>query len=503
MGIWICATPLITLKENYFGEHLHFKTLEEYQSMSQKRDAEERLQAQQSNRSNDLDILLNIHVDDTRALLPSTIYKSTKSVAVDVPFASADLRITNYYMDLQVDVSPLSVSLGAGKTELFVDSATVVGHRAFGLPPTEPTYVGNYNIDVGDVTGECSSEFVETAFRALMAFVHTVDDDENSTQLIPIAPVHDVTFLQARAASITVWLLVEQEALLLKTSSVLVDFNDWARTFSQRLNLSVRDISFSVVDLISASRPSKGTVTHAHFQTSASLNLFRRKLNFSEERDKQQAYVALHDSRTNRAPFLLLGPQARQASDDPPAMIYPPLLEPFLDPMAGSDACSINHTERSFSGSESISASIRTTSKPFPLRSTDGARMSTPSPPPRHEKRHSSVTFSSLLVAPSFGLMDVVPEDQDMPPVPPLGESRPDLLDPTQVAVREDIVHTSIILDLDNGLRGYCKPKALHAILNLVELLDAHKPEDFLDSFQISTSKKIISEEKESVAERI
>jgi hypothetical protein len=108
-----------------------------------------------------------------------------------------------------------------------------------------------------------------------------------------------------------------------------------------------------------------------------------------------------------------------------------------------------------------------------------------------------------LLIAPSFSLMDIVPDDQDLPPVPPLEESRPELMDPTQVAVQEDIVHTSIILDLDSGLRGFFKPKALHAILNLVELLDSHKPEDFLDSFQITTTKKIISEEKESVAETL
>src|SRR6266480_2853857 len=63
---------LIKFKENYFGEHLHFHTLEEYQERSrgQPLGAESDAKTQQSKSSNELDVILCISVEDVQAQLP-------------------------------------------------------------------------------------------------------------------------------------------------------------------------------------------------------------------------------------------------------------------------------------------------------------------------------------------------------------------------------------------------------------------------------------------------
>ncbi|RYP62212.1 hypothetical protein DL769_007401 [Monosporascus sp. CRB-8-3] len=185
----------LQLKDNYFGDHIHFKTLDEYQQT---------LRAETNNpesaptnrpphkKSNDLDIILSVRADDPRILLPANLYSARRHVQIEAAALSADLRFTNYYMDLDLCLSPLSLSLGnddgdaatpvsaASRTQLFVDGLTIYGHRLFGLPPIEPTYLCNWDLSVGAVTGECSADFLMALVRGGKAFGFSLDDDENA-----------------------------------------------------------------------------------------------------------------------------------------------------------------------------------------------------------------------------------------------------------------------------------------------------------------------------------
>ncbi|EAT86947.2 hypothetical protein SNOG_05883 [Parastagonospora nodorum SN15] len=307
------------IKDNYFGDDLHFKTLEEFQglpSVSVAADGSEP-NGEHSKLTNDLDVILCVSADEVSVLLPANLYSAERSIRADLPYASADLRFTNYYMDLMVNFSPINIALGGSvssleaskeftgsRTELFLDSTVIFGHRLFGLPPTEPTYVCSWDFDVGKISGECTSEFIETAAGAARSFAFTFEDDENSLPLTEIEIIHDVTYLRLRTHDIHVWMHVAQEALLIRTDAISLDFNDLAgQTFSERLSACVPNLTIAGINASSASRlrtrsSEKSAIeTHAFLQTTLSVNMLTRKLDFSEERNKHDG-VTFNDVST-------------------------------------------------------------------------------------------------------------------------------------------------------------------------------------------------------------
>src|SRR5262249_16458979 len=105
----------LNLKDNYFGENIHFKTIEEYQHLLKLREQNPNAELASTpppKKSNDLDVILSVRVDDPRCLLPANLYSSTHHIQVETATAGVDLRFTNYYMDMDLTVSPLNLSLG-------------------------------------------------------------------------------------------------------------------------------------------------------------------------------------------------------------------------------------------------------------------------------------------------------------------------------------------------------------------------------------------------------
>ncbi|KIW08946.1 uncharacterized protein PV09_00860 [Verruconis gallopava] len=470
---------LVTLKENYFGDDLHFKTLEEFQEMSRGKDpaAESDAKAQQSNRSNDLDVILMISAEKIRGYIPSNLYGADESVIIDCPFASADLRLNNYYMDLQVDFSPLSVShIGieggstnpvktTSETEVFVASTSLVGHRTFGLPPKEPDYLCLWDVNVGAITGECTDKFVNLLTRAGACFASTLDDNENATALVEPIVVHDIQFLKLRTQDIKVWLHVGSDALLISTGHVVVDMNDWAGLFSKRVKILIPDLVVALVEAKSGSRhrlgadENKPIQTHAHMRTTICFSVLVRKLQFSEEMRKQQEHLLESDSRTHRTPFLIRTPQSTSVLSlmrnhyEQPASIYPPVPEPLTHETRS--ASNVSSPAASFSRLSS-SSSFSSTSKPDRPKSRLSRQISQASLAQSLRKTGvrsqrddhslgaentaseggnnygkatmvndkygakrglstSSVAFSSSLAAPRFALQGIVPDASDLP----------------------------------------------------------------------------------------
>ena len=167
------------IKDNYFGDDMHFRTLEEYQQIINAKDpdAVALLNKPPPKKSNDLDVIISIGCKISGALLPANLYSAKDHVRVEIATLSADLRFTNYYMDLNVSLSPLIFSLGTQEglstpmtslsgSQLFVDGVEIFGNRLFGLPPTEPTYLCNWDFTVGSVRGETSAGFLMKIGRA-------------------------------------------------------------------------------------------------------------------------------------------------------------------------------------------------------------------------------------------------------------------------------------------------------------------------------------------------
>ncbi|KAH7371402.1 hypothetical protein BKA66DRAFT_572895 [Pyrenochaeta sp. MPI-SDFR-AT-0127] len=554
------------IKDNYFGDDLHFKTMEEFQGLPSATLVADGVEqdGQVAKLSNDLDVILCISADQVSVLLPANLYSAERSIRAEIPYASADLRFTNYYMDLMVNFSPISVSLGgsvtspdlshdftSGQTELFVDSTIIFGHRLFGLPPAEPTYVCNWDFDIGKVSGECTSEFIETAAGATRAFAFTLDDDENSLPLTEIPIIHDSTFLRLRTHDVHVWLHVAQEALLIKTGSITLDFNDLAgSTFSQRLNACIPDLTVGAVDARSASRhrtrsgEKQMVETHAFLQTTLTVNMLKRKLDFTEDRSKQQEHMQIHDQRTSRTRFMFqnntssyMQSMKNRETVRAPALQYPEIAHPIFMFQAPNDGNrSINSprsslfasvrgrqgftaTSRSVS-SASLRSSIRSTvrhkatskttesSRSRTLlgdstnRADSESRFYTPLKEDERTRRNlapSSVALSSSLSTPYFPLDQIDPDLTDVPSFPNIPSLTDDqdtdgihFNDVSTKHLDENFTHTSLLVDAEPGIRIHCTPEFVKAVSSLIELIQPHRPVDMLDDFQVKVMTRIL-----------
>ncbi|KAK4156515.1 hypothetical protein C8A00DRAFT_30586 [Chaetomidium leptoderma] len=355
----------LKVKDNYFGDDIHFKTMEEYQDMLRLKESNpdaELANKPPFKKSNDLDVILSIRADDPRVLLPANLYSSQRHIQIDTASLCLDLRFTNYYMDMDLVVAPLNLSLGntesgaetpmsaTSSTQLFIDGLNVYGHRLFGLPPTEPTYMCNWDLSLGALTGECTTEFLATLASAGKAFAFTFDDDENA--LVPFSSivVYDITFLRVFVHSVRLWLHAEDAAFLFSTGAIDVNYNDWARShYSRRADISIPDIKLSCLNAELATRH-KARSQHAVeadalVETSVRVAIIGRKADFSQERKLQQELVRKHDQRTHRTPFLVLPGLVEDDSTpdlvDTPAQSVPPVPMPVRPGDAGNDGMSL------------------------------------------------------------------------------------------------------------------------------------------------------------------
>ncbi|KAF2658166.1 hypothetical protein K491DRAFT_690313 [Lophiostoma macrostomum CBS 122681] len=561
------------IKDNYFGDDMHFKTLEEFQGLPKPTLATDATipNGQALKQSNDLDVVLCISAEQSSVWLPSNLYSAKKSLRADVPYVSADLRFTNYYMDLMVNFSPISIGLGGsmlspglpndvgGQTEVFIDSVVIAGHRLFGLPPTEPTYVCNWDFDIGRISGECTADLIETAAGAGRSFGFTFDDDENTLPISNAPIIHDATFLRLKTDVIHLWFHVAKEALLFSTGPINVAFNDLAgHMFSQRMNARIPDLVISSVDARSASRhrtragEKQLVETHAFLQTSLCIDMFKRKLEFSEDRNRQQAYMQLHDQRANRTPFMFIDiPHSsihydtkNQESVRPPAMQFPELPHPLYlsNTRHGEDSSSLassagyakpgatrgrprvarlSKSTSKASLTSSIQASHKNQTQGNALSSSQSRTLIDRSvsrtnssdryyhltPDDERRRRNlppSSVALSSSLVAPYFPLDHVAPDLTDVPQFPTIPPELEDddnagdyvFNDVSTNHLDESFDHTSLLISSDPGIRLYCTPQFIRSIADLVELIQPCQPEDLLDEFQVQVMTKILDIQK-------
>ncbi|KAF8849995.1 hypothetical protein BDZ45DRAFT_210335 [Acephala macrosclerotiorum] len=566
----------LKLKDNYFGDDIRFKTLEEYQEVLRTNLGEGDQQSSSRpphKKSNDLDVILGITADESSVILPSNLYSAKNHTRIEIATLAADLRFTNYYMDLDCVLSTLAFSQDSeddgaatpisatSSTQLFVDGVTVSGNRLFGLPPTEPTYMCNWDFAVGSVTGECTTEFFNRLASGARAFAFSFDDDENALPSISEVILHDITFLRASIESLRIWLHVDEAAFLLSTGAISVNFNDWAGShYSKKVNMLIPNLHLGCVDAESASRHRSRTQhpveTHAFIQTTLSFAMIQRKLGFEEDRQLQQEYVKRHDQRTHRTDFLLhhhLLDDSMLGPVDPPAQCVPPMPLPVVQESLdrldshsmNSKASSAWHKKNALGRKSSFlslsssslksegsvvrphsslrmaqtsaadlrSRSLQTSAGPghrIPLRdhSTSTGRQSSfySAVGENRGLPPSSVTFSSSYMAPYFPLEGVEPDTKDLPEVsgntqldPFADINQPNLDDIHPDRVDEDSTHVSFIIEFPTGIAGVFNPKAAHAVAALLSAVQAVDPAGLLDELQIDCMNEIFDLKKQKL----
>lgn len=566
----------LKLKDNYFGDDVHFKTLDEYQDMLRAKEANpeaESLTKPPHKKSNDLDVILNIRADDPKVFLPANLYSSNRNVQIDAASLSIDLRFTNYYMDLDLTLSPLNLSLGSAdngaetpisatsSTQMFIDGLTIYGHRLFGLPPSEPTYLCNWDLAVGAVTGECTAEFLTALMRGGKAFGFSFDDDENA--LIPYSAIvfYDVTFLRVFVQSVRLWLHVEEAAFLFSTASIDVNYNDWARShYSRRANIQIPELQISCINSESASRhkarSQHAVETDALIQASVHLAVIGRKFAFSHERKLQQELVRREDQRTHRTEFLKLhGLLDELVPDpvDPPAQPAPPIPHPTLTKDITDDRTSLSSSgtsrrsrdlrhknsflSSSSSGQNSIlrpQSSLRSSRHAFyadhlqPLTTIEnqhtantlhsGLHNRDVSASTRHsafysapidfadrkDLIHNTVAFSSQYFAPYFPLENIRPETGESAK-PSVEHSEDDglthsgfsLEDIDPEILSEECSYSGLMVEFPSGITASMNPTSLRYIAALMSALQPTDPEDILDGLQVDAMADIFAMQKQ------
>lgn len=377
----------VRLKENYLGEVIHFKTFEEYQLLQESPADDNQASADPppNARSNELDVLLSIAAKELTILLPSQIYTAGRAVTLQTPELDLDLRFTSYYMDLYLDLVPMQISYTtdfditdtttrhSDGLPLVLDGLKVYGHRLFGLPPTEPTYVCHWDFGVGYLQGQCDVGFVHALMGTARSFVYGFKDAEN---LLPHAPdpiVHDVTFLRASVAGCDIVLVHDHSMLSAHIGLITISSNDWAgKNVSERQRVSIADATIDCtynVDDRSAAHDtgiSKGE-SCGSIRTSCEIWRVEHGDWHQQKRMAQQKHVFESDSRTNRMGEILLGSSGDidfenedMPSSFPPAMCSPGIPS-VLDPQTGSE----NTSQRS------AKASLPSLSDLPPLRSLE------------------------------------------------------------------------------------------------------------------------------------
>lgn len=568
----------LKLKDNYFGDDVHFKTLEEYQDMLKLKETDPEAELQSKpppKKSNDMDVMLSIKADDPKVFLPANLYSSERNVEIDASCLSADLRFTNYYMDLDLVFSPLHLCLGHGgsgqetplsasaTTQLFIDGINVYGHRVFGLPPTEPTYLCNWDLSIGAVTGECNADFLTALVSGGKAFGLNFDDDENALIPASAAVLYDVTFLRCFVQSVRLWLHVDEAAFLFATGSIDVNFNDWARThYSKRANIVIPDIEFSCVNAESIprhrARLHDAVVTDLLLRTSVHLAIVGRKTDFFSQRQLQQELIQREDQRTFRTPFLLLPGLVDQApvSVDPVAQSVPPIPQPALAEDVPDDTTSLtssnssrrsrrlkrqasflsvtSSSQNSVIGPGSSRRSSRHSRLPEglqPLTSADnhqtmnGHHRRDISASTDHrsafysahgdlidgrDQLYSTVAFSSQYAAPYFPFESVRPDTTEalIPSIESDDEAAAmsgsfDLSDIDPRFLRDDRAYSSILVELPKGLSGFLNPTALKNVAALITSLQPSAPEDVLDAMQTNAMSEIFDKQKKQAMKGI
>ena len=549
---------LINVKENYFGDYMHFKTLEEFQGADDDLAVANIKTASipKPKSINELDVMLCIVAEDVTVLVPTNIYSCQKFIRLELPVANLDLRIVSYYLDMGLQLSPVTIISGsstsdeespiesASSAQMFCKHVDLDGHRAFGLPPDEPAYVNQWNIDIGAITGEFSSSFTHDLAMAARSFIFGFQDGENALPLPSPSVFFDATFVQVRTDTVRLWLRVGNDAILLATDPVEVVTNDWAgETFSQRVSVLVPKLTLACIDAKGASRSQAreanvnggrvAATTYAFFQTGVAINVVMRKLGFVEERRKQQAHIRVHDLRTHRVDFLesraVAVPELAKVETFYPAAMPYPLLPLPLDPTGNDNhrpssiksGSSVGSRQklRTKGSSASLAASLRATAAFNPrlhalerddartpssrsIRSSSRAS-SSDSDRQQHSTskdrrrtqpgiRPSTIAFFSQYAMPYFQLDGVDPDETNVPDYERVSASdeaksrRSSLSDQIENPdVEGDSAQTSVLISIAPGIRFYIEPRVVATGTKLFRKVLPKQPEEIMDTFQM------------------
>jgi hypothetical protein len=307
------------VRNNYFGDHTHFVTLEEYQREAKLPGKGIGYGGQRPPIENVLDVIAEVEVSQGALILPSRLYEASEAVRLHFDLLEADVRFMDYYMgivrfpvfltlDLQVNITPVSCfhhyhesmeeifdDLADKKSQAFIDGLAVHAHRILGKPPSNPAYICSWDFDVGMITGETTISFIQAMNCAIDSFVYHLVDVENALPDIT-PPDRDITFLRGNAAGATLRIPVDKHEVRIQLGPTTLGTDDRTSLLrSSRQTVNIQSFAAQILH---------GEKVMASFSTAVRMTILGRRQDLHDHGPKQAKHVRENDLPSKRVWYL-------------------------------------------------------------------------------------------------------------------------------------------------------------------------------------------------------
>ncbi|KAF0369743.1 fermentation associated protein [Gigaspora margarita] len=325
----------IILQMNYAGNYINFCELKEYVALHDPKNATGTIKRPPQAikpPADPYEVYVTFIIEDGTLILPENLYNANEqSSRIHFHELQLELRNLDLYMDMDLTISPLTWTLGSDpnmKTTsksrlskeytnyLFIDDLNIHAHRLFGPLPRTATYVCNWELNIGTISGQLRPSFLLSTTSFGKAFSYHYVDDESALPPDFLNPLDaDVTFLNLnlKEVDISVWGGDSVSQILLK-EGLCIKFDDLANEkYTQRVlfdlpDLVVRSLAMSASNLNSVYHVKDGEshpfVEVASFECAFNISLYHTISGWRQRFASQQAHLKEQDKETLRIPFL-------------------------------------------------------------------------------------------------------------------------------------------------------------------------------------------------------
>lgn len=305
------------LKENYFGDDIHFRTMAEFteETIKNRTSHTESLQKPDINSlvpENVTDFLFSFSVNRGCIILPVHLYDCGSYIAVHIDRLDIDIRINAFYMDMQADVPEGKVQYVdmAGHMNIFdkikdretfdpdmtIGGLAIHGHRMFGLPPDKLSYLCRWTFESGPILVDSNGDFLISLFQALYSLAFGYTDKENSLQ-IPLSEVMNVLNLNFKAPFVNIKLHESGTIFEITLKPFCLQLSDQPTDqYNKRIDV--------IIDNVTAKASQDGSIMF-NLETNLKISDFVQKRQGAKRREQQYMHVLRNDGPFHRCPFLL------------------------------------------------------------------------------------------------------------------------------------------------------------------------------------------------------
>ncbi|KAF5370617.1 hypothetical protein D9758_002040 [Tetrapyrgos nigripes] len=318
------------LKDNYFGSFTHFSTLYEYLDKIKKGEppGDPIDLKYREGKSNMMQVEMSVLIKGGLLILPAGLsgYEfgpgSRQAVGIghcvllSVPELQLHFRMHDYFMEMSLNIDPVSASVEKDYPEVVVysrresrscfviDGIDITANRLFGAPPRTLTYTCIWEIHLGATKIDCSSADAVYLSAAGKAFLFNFDDFLNAPAKDYSPPVLlDLTFLKLSLDTVdAVWRAGKANVVLSIPSGMKLESNDLGGQFHKRLfSLALPQLNMKLLLLQGLDK----LIEAADLEADLFLDIFSSPAGWHEKAEAQAEFVSSEDISTGRVKRML------------------------------------------------------------------------------------------------------------------------------------------------------------------------------------------------------